>query len=45
MRNLDAADEAINDSNFKARQRAIAGKVHINALLTAVVMTSLTLLF
>jgi len=45
MRNLDAADEAINDSSLKARLRAMAGKVHVNAFLTASVLTGIAILF
>jgi len=44
MRNLDATDEAIDDSGIKARLRAMARKVHIKALLTAVVLSAFTLL-
>jgi hypothetical protein len=45
IRNLDTAEEAIGDSGMKARLRAIAGEIHINALLTAAVLTCLTSLF
>jgi hypothetical protein len=44
MRNLDAGDQSIDNSGLKARLQAVAQKIHVRALLTAVLLTALTFL-
>jgi len=45
MRNLGGGDEPIDDPDLKARLSASAAKIHIKALLVAVVLTGLAALF
>jgi hypothetical protein len=43
MRNLDSGEERIEDSGTKAVLRTIARKVHIEAVLAALVLTGIAL--
>jgi hypothetical protein len=43
MRNLDSGEERIEDSETKAVLRAIARKVHLEAVLASLVLTGIAL--
>jgi hypothetical protein len=45
MRNVSGGNEPIDDPDLKSQKSASVGKIHIKALLTAVVLTGLVFFF